>query len=131
MPSMDAYYAVIYKHPCSHCRGSGRVEQDYWTRLRTVYGSQVASLLSDNSRLLAAFHSLGWYPASLPPAQVLCEHCAGSGILRTEVALDQALRELGILPAHVNVTALPWYDTKTDSSPAFPPGPLPCCDYDV
>jgi Ribonuclease G/E len=130
MPSMDAYYAVICKQPCPHCRGTGRVEQEHWTRLRTIYGPQLASLIGDEQLLLSAFHSIGWHPASLPPAQVVCEHCAGAGILRTEVALELALRELGFAPAG-QATRPPWVATMTDSVSPFPPGQLPCCDYDV
>ena len=79
-------YLVIREETCPECRGDGWVEHPAWQRL----GERWKEMSRHDLRMYFSGEGYG----DIPPEEVECSRCRGSGIVRQEVTLQQALREI-------------------------------------
>ena len=113
-PDPRLAYRVIHQSKCAACAGSGMVQHPAWTEFwepwRDAEGKVNPPNTADKHELYEAravelgYSSQGilntttWKTAmeAMPPEEIDCGECDGTGYIRREVPLVEALKELGV-----------------------------------
>ena len=82
-------YIVTKQVKCSACNGVGVVGHPDWDAYWRKYPEDSPSL-----EIIRAFFSECGHDA-IPPEEIKCLECEGSGIIESEVSLSEALADLG------------------------------------
>ena len=90
---MEPVYFVIHRTVCRSCRGSGFVQNSVWHEFyRPFWFGGVKPVDYD-----ARAREMGYADCeAMPPEEVECGECQGTGEMRYEVPLVEALAKLGV-----------------------------------
>lgn len=104
---MTTDYLVIAQCPCPDCRGAGDIDNPLWVNYKAAMAAWRESANSgfDNPDYLgqhlkaqnAFWMECGFDVDDLPPERLPCVPCQGTGILRRECGLQDALADLGVV----------------------------------
>lgn len=80
-------YYVIERTTCSACEGQGVVQHPEWKTFWEVYRD-------DTNVTLHAAIDMHFGVRKMPPEEIQCSNCAGTGTITREVPLAEALASL-------------------------------------
>ncbi len=90
---MSKKYLVVVEEPCPRCGGTGVITnpmfEDLWDRYESARRTGAAEGIS-----LEEWAEANGY--TIPDEEIECLECEGSGKIRREVLLLEALKELGV-----------------------------------
>lgn len=86
-------YYVVKRENCPHCDGAGLAQHVDWKKYREEY--PFPSICNSTRRQKVFFAKRGH--SVVPCEKTSCIKCEGTGYAITEVPLEKALRDLGVI----------------------------------
>ena len=89
---MTIQYFVTAVSTCDQCNGAGYVQNAQWQRFFEKYGDAYRKAGIDESALMLCGHFGVSSVRHLPTEEETCPECDGTGIVKRQVSLAEALQ---------------------------------------